>query len=88
MKEIWGCDKPTHLAVWVDGDDEFHSCPLQYLSGEAVEWYGEYVYNTDHAGAAPSYQDQSNRYIEAMKHYRAKLAEFDTQRQELEKSRR
>lgn len=77
MKEIWGCDSPTQFAVWHDGDNKYHSCPLLFLSRAAVEWYNEYAYNIEHAGASPLYREQSSRYLAALKYYKFKLDEYE-----------
>lgn len=76
LKEMWGCEKSTQAAVWIDCDDnEYYICPIRLLTEDIIEWYNSYVYYQD-MGGAPKYEDQGARYIEAYKTYKYYLQHY------------
>lgn len=78
LKEDWGCEEPTHSAVWVDEEDEneFFSCPILFIPSNVFGWYREYTYSKDFPGAALPYHLRSARWIDAYEMYTSAYARF------------
>jgi hypothetical protein len=74
-----GCEAPAQRAVWYDGEDEYYTCPLCWLSDSIINWYDEYLY-TQEFGTALSYNDQSNRFIEAWQQYKIAFNRFSEEK--------
>jgi len=77
MRDAWGCENPAPAAVW-EGPElgEFFNCPLKFVSETVVDWYEEYSYYQDFAGAAPPFFKQSAKFIEAVKIYKTAHNEY------------
>lgn len=87
IKDMWGCNSPSPVAVWVDEEgNDYHSCPLSFIGPEVYEFLAERKYNLDY-GTAPKYKGQSNRYIEADIEYQAKLQYWQQEADALKKKR-
>lgn len=78
LKKDWGCEEPTHDAVWVDDEDEdeFHTCPIRFIPGNVFGWFREYTYAKDFPGAALPYHRRSARWIEAYETYNAAYGRY------------
>jgi len=75
FKDLWGCDEPTHEAVWEDGNNLFYNCPLTFISENIILFVNEMNYNRRYNINRP-FNKQSARYIDAenelnkwLKHY-------------------
>jgi len=75
-KKEWGCDEPSQVAVWVDGEDEYYSCPYKFVSENVKYWYAKFSYCQRFPGTAPTYEEASPRFIEAICVYEAACVEF------------
>ena len=69
LKSMSGCEEPTQEPVWVDGEDEYYSCPVLFVPETVSEWYEEYAYATEF-GTTIDFKDRPARWLEAMKIYR------------------
>jgi len=78
LKEAWGCESPTQIAVWADDEDgqEYYSCPFQFIPGHIIEWYQEYVYYKEFPGSAPSYWDQGEKWLDITAIYSNYYSQF------------
>ncbi|MDR2728507.1 MAG: hypothetical protein LBB56_05185 [Chitinispirillales bacterium] len=77
MREEWGCEDRAPAAVWEEPElGEFFNCPLKFISETVVDWYEEYSYYQDFAGAAPAFLKQSAKFIEAARIYKTALNEY------------
>jgi len=76
MRREWGCEDRAPAAVWEDPElGEFFNCPLKFISETVVDWYEEYSYYQDFAGAAPEFFKQSAKFVDAARIYKAALNE-------------
>lgn len=82
MKIERGCETPQQIAVWADGEDEvYFSCPRLWVNSAMVNWYQEYMYDTEF-GTALSYPEQSNRYVEAWLIYKNAFGRYQVEQAE------
>jgi len=86
--EEWGCEEPTYNAAWVDDEteDEYHTCPLRFISRNVYGWYREYSYNKELPGTAVQFGSRPARWIDAMEVYSSALNGFIRERQESARS--
>ena len=66
-----GCEEPTQLAVWDDGEDEFFNCPIRFISDEIYFWYDKYKH-----GTRLEYEELNCRYSEAVNYYEYQLQRY------------
>jgi hypothetical protein len=82
LKVERGCEEPSQIAVWADGDDEtYFSCPRLWLTQDSTDWYREYLYDTEF-GTSTSYSDQSNKYIDAWMVYKGAFGRYQLEQTE------
>lgn len=74
LKEQRGCERPTQQPVWEDEDDIYYSCPINWITDEIGQWWDEVVYSREFGGM--SYDQQSNRFVEAYLFYSAEFNRF------------
>ena len=74
LREQRGCEVPTQQPVWEDGEDQYFSCPLLWITDEIIAWYDEVVYSKEFGGLP--YDRQSNRFVEAYLFYQSEMSRF------------
>ena len=72
-KKIWGCEEPASSAAWVDGENQFYSCPFKFIPEVVFMWFEEYQYSKTFK-TAPDYSLQSAKFCHAMSIYENEYA--------------
>ena len=60
------------MAVWEDEEDQFFSCPRNFITDNIVEFYDIYYTYKEIPGCAPQFEKLSNKFVEAVKYYNSK----------------
>lgn len=76
-----GCDTPSPTAVETefpgdDGDDDFYSCPFQFVPDSCWEWYNIYKMYLSGEVALPKLSDLSPRYLAFRAYFKMWDAKF------------
>ena len=79
-----GCEHPTQGAVWGDDEDDFYSCPFQFLHESVVDWYEEYSY-CKAMGGAPRYCDAPASWVDAMQTYERYIRKYSARPRDIGK---
>lgn len=75
LKEQWACEVPSRIAVWEDGENEFYSCPMRFVTSYVYEWYSEHAY-CERYHTIELYAKQNERFVAALNTYNSKLSHF------------
>jgi hypothetical protein len=87
-KVDWGCESPVETPVWVDEEtgDEYHMCPIRYVSQTILDWYEEYAYCTKFH-LAEKFNDQCSAWIDAATLYESELSTYRAKTEEERRAR-
>lgn len=70
LKIAWGCEKPAQAIVWKEGENDFYSCPWNFVPENVCQWYDKYLYTKLYPNAVNcSYENQSAKFWEAVRFY-------------------
>ena len=67
------CENPSQAPVWEDAEgDEYHNCPMRFISDASAEWYAEWQYMDAYKAARP-YHEHSDRWRAALSYFVSQL---------------
>lgn len=79
-----GCEPGAGLEPIIENDKDdlnpeavsYYNCPLKFIPDSVIKWFDLYSYYSNYPSSAPKYEDQTQRYINAMRCYTAVLNSY------------
>jgi hypothetical protein len=77
MKLTLGCETPTQApSEWLDEKEEWFNCPINFISGDCMNFLSKYDAYKNHFATPPDYEKQNAVFNEAVKYFESQVSHF------------